>query len=348
MRIVIALLLCPIIASALGPMRTFTGANGRKILASFVAARGDTVIIQTTDGHQHVLKTASLSPADQEYVVTRGGKVGEVPGASPRPAPPSRAPAQEGGNGNYGGMALAPDWMPQRTETKRELLRSLAFYAKAVLEDAPPGKETVPGRLSDGFSWLMPVDQAIAALPRGAFKLGERKVEYTCFPANSLTLVSYGCNNFVDQGKTFNVLHLLLDAKRRVVSVEFVEQTPKKGLVYEEEGVMEPYYNFLTLTNNASTKKEVIYALKKTSPGVMMVQTVFRDKGYGGGGALMPGMPQLPGMPGGPGMRPDVARMPQNPSMFPGKVYEYVHWYLPAPLARCLLQIAEKNGVQAQ
>ena len=112
-RLIALLLLCPLSASALGPMKTFTDANGRKILASFVAARGDEVIIQTTDGRQHVLKTASLSPADQQYVITRGGKVGETSGAVPRPAPSSPAAAHASGNGNHGGMALAdccPRW----------------------------------------------------------------------------------------------------------------------------------------------------------------------------------------------------------------------------------------------
>lgn len=248
-------------------------------------------------------------------------------------------------------MTLSPGWMPQRNETKRELLRSLAFYAKATLGNTAPGKEPTPSTVG-GFSWLMPVNQAIARLPGGSFKLGERKVEYTCFPAASLTLLSYG-GSFTDQGKNFNVLHLLLDAKLCVVSVEFVQQTPKKGLLYEVDGSMEPYYNFLTLTNNASTKKEVVYALQNPSSAVTMIQTVFRDRGFGGGGALMPpGMPPMPGIPGqpggGPGMPPGVAKMPQDPSLFPGKVYEYVHWYLPAPLARCILKIAEKNGVQAQ
>jgi hypothetical protein len=344
MRIVIALLLiCPLIASALGPMRTFTDANGRKILASFVAARGDSVIIQTTDGRQHALKTASLSPADQQYVVTRGGKVGEPPGTTPRPAPP--APAATSSNSTkYGGMALADNWMPQRTETKRELLEGIVFYCKQVLGDTPAGQEKTPSQLSPGITWLMPFDQTLAKLPGRVIKMGERPVNNNCFPANSLTISSFQFKSFQDQGKPFNLIHLLLDLKRQVVGVEFVQQTPGRT-EYEIQGKLEPYYNFFNLTNNASTRKEVVYAvLPGGSSGVKCIQTVFRDYANDIGN----GLPQIPGIPGAgqPGFPMVNPTTPGATAQFV-KVYEIVHWYLAEPFARCLLEIAENSGVRA-
>lgn len=241
-------------------------------------------------------------------------------------------------------MALATDWIPQRTETKRELMESLAFYANEVVGDAAPGKETVPSQITQGITWLMPIDQAISKIPGRVNKIGERRVEFTCFPANSLTMISFQCNSFVDQNQTFNLLHFMVDAKRQVVGLEFVEQSPgKKYAHYEPHGKLEPYYNFFTLTNNASTLKEVVYEIVDLGrPGVKLIKTVFRDPPNGipngTGGAI--GM-QPPGMRPGmyPAGAPDFDR--------PGKVYEIVHWYLAAPFARCLLQIAEKSGVRA-
>jgi hypothetical protein len=249
-------------------------------------------------------------------------------------------------------MALAADWIPQRTETKRELMECLAFYANKVVGDAAPGKETVPSQIIPGISWLMPIDQAISKIPGRVNKIGERRVEFTCFPANSLTMISFQCNSFTDRNQTFNLLHFMVDAKQQVVGLEFVEQSPgKKYAPYEPHGKLEPYYNFFTLTNNASTGKEVVYLVEDAGPGVKLIKTVFRNffndipNGTGGsngagGGNLPPGMR--------PGMFPPGMVTPGGPSRdIPGRVYEIVHWYLAAPFARCLLDIAEKNGVRA-
>ncbi len=242
-------------------------------------------------------------------------------------------------------MALAANWMPQRTETKRELLEGIVFYCKQVLGDTPAGQEKAPLELSPGISWLMPFDQAMAKLPGRVINMGERPMINNCFPANSLTISSFQFKSFQDQGKPFNLLHLLLDLKRQVVGVEFVLQTPGKT-PYIVEGKLEPYYNFFTLTNNASTRKEVVYAiLSGGNSGAKCIQTVFRDVDNN----IANGLPQIPG--GGNGLRPGFPMVnPITPpaGIIPVKVYEIVHWYLAAPFARCLLEIAEKNGVRAQ
>lgn len=364
-RLILLALICPLIASALQPCRTFTDAQGRRLSASLVSVRGDQVLVQTQDGKQHVLKASMLSPADQQYVAMHGGQSAPgmppgmpdalrrmIPGGPPPPSPPAKpstppAAPSASSSGNHGGMALAPGWLPQRTETKRELLEGIVFYCKQVLGDTPAGQEKAPLELSPGISWLMPFDQALAKLPGRVINMGERRVNNNCFPIDSLTIASFQYKSFMDKERPFNLIHLILDAKRQVVGVEFVQQTPGKSAIYTTEGKLEPYYNFLTLTNNGSTTKEVIYAIlpPRNSGGAECIQTVFRDY-YN----LVPnGLPQVPG--GGNGLRPGFPMVnPITPpaGIIPVKVYEIVHWYLAAPFARCLLEIAEKNGVRAQ
>ena len=239
-------------------------------------------------------------------------------------------------------MALATNWMPQSIETKRELLEGIVFYCKQVLGDTPAGQEKAPSQLSTGITWLMPFDQALAKLPGRVIKMGERPVNNNCFPANSLTISSFQFKSFQDQGKPFNLLHLLLDLKRQVVGVEFVQQTPGKAS-YVIEGKLEPYYNFFTLTNNASIGKEVVYAiLSSGNSSAKCIQTVFRNLDNN----IANGLPQIPG--GANGLRPGMVNpIAPGASLIPVKVYEIVHWYLAEPFARCLLDIAEKNGVRA-
>jgi hypothetical protein len=78
-------------------------------------------------------------------------------------------------------MALADNWMPQRTETKRELLEGIVFYCKQVLGDTPAGQEKSPSQLSTGITWLMPFDQALAKLPGRVIKMGERAASESMF-----------------------------------------------------------------------------------------------------------------------------------------------------------------------
>jgi hypothetical protein len=165
-----------------------------------------------------------------------------------------------------------------------------------------------------------------------------------------LSIASFQFKSFMDQGRPFNLLHLLLDLKRQVVGVEFVQQTPGKT-TYQVEGKLEPYYNFFTLTNNGSTRKEVVYAvLPGSGPGVKVIQTVLRDWTND----VPNGLPQIPGsaVRPGPGMPPGLPMPMVNPVTpgalnVPVKAQEIVHWYLAEPFARCLLEIAEKNGVRA-
>lgn len=335
--------------------RPFTNNQGKRIMASVVSFDGSQVVLRTPDRKQYSLPVSTLSPQDQLFLGRQGGQspMPTQPGRGafqpmPNPTAPAPAPASGGSSGssvNLGGMALAPDWMPQRVETKRELLEGIVFYCKQVLGDTPAGQEKAPSQLSPGITWLMPFDQALAQMPGRVIKMGERAVNNNCFPANSLTISSFQFKSFQDQGKPFNLLHLLLDLKRQVVGVEFVLQTPGKT-PYVTEGKLEPYYNFFTLTNNASTRKEVVYAiLPGSSSGAKCIQTVFRDLDNN----LANGLPQIPGMPGGGnGLRPGMVN-PITPGASPQlvKVYEIVHWYLAEPLARCLLDIAEYNGVKA-
>jgi|GEM_PF-2402117 len=335
-------LLTTITTLADAPYRTYTNNQGKRITASLVSFDGQQVILRTPDGRQFPLALSTLSMADQQHVRGNAGK-------SP-PAPMPAAETAASASSSHGGMALASSWIPQRNETKRELLECVVFYAKQVLGNTPAGQEKAPSQLSSGITWLMPFDQALAKLPGRVIKMGERAVNNNCFPANSLTISTFQFKSFQDQGKPFNLLHLLLDLKRQVVGVEYVLQTPGKT-AYEIQGKLEPYYNFFTLTNNASTSKEVIYAiLPGGSPGVKCIQTVFRDFAND----VPNGLPQIPGSarPGRPGLPPGFPMPMVNPTTpgavpWPVKVHEIVHWYLAEPFARCLLEIAEKNGVRS-
>ena len=311
------------------PTRTFTDVNGRRIQAALVSVSGDEVTLRLANGQPATVNVNRLSAEDRRYI-------------SGMPPTPAGAAEQNPAGASYGGMALRAGWSPEVTYIKRELLESVTFYAKAVLGDKAPGKETTPGQLSNGITWLMPFDKAVATLPSRVIKMGERTAHNNCFPAGSLTISSFQYKSFIDQGRPFNLLHLLLDAKRQVVGMEYVQQTPGRTAVYDAEGKLEPYFNFFTLANNASTGREVVYAiLPGGGSGVRCIQTVYRDFAN-----MIPnGLPQAPGgRPGYPMVDPATAPA----LMVPVKVHEIVHWYLAEPFARCLLDIAEKNGVVAK
>ncbi|MFN0080512.1 MAG: hypothetical protein ACKVY0_28935 [Prosthecobacter sp.] len=241
------------------------------------------------------------------------------------------APLKIAGQTAHGGMALSPKWLPDKLETKRELLESLHLYASAVVGNAAPGKEPVPGTIVGPIRWLMPFDEAVRVLPERMNKIGERPVNLTCFPQASLTLASFQFKSFMDRNQPFNQLHLILDLKRQVVGVQFVEQTPDPGKVLwfpAPDGAREPYYNFLMLSNNASGGQEVAYQIVDAGAGVKLIKTVLQTNTGLRNKANMPGLPGFAGAPAG---------------MMPVKYKENVHLYLTAPLARCLLEIVDRN-----
>ncbi len=316
----------PLMALSAEQMRLFTDAKGRSLRAAFVSVQNGQVTLRLQNGQQHVLNISTLSAADQQWIRSQGAA---APAANQPPVAAASDPSE------HGGMVLAPNWIPDRLETKRELLESLQMYASAVVGNAARGKETVPSTIVGPIRWLMPFDEAVRVLPERMNKIGERPVNLTCFPQASLTLASFQFKSFLDRGQPFNQLHLILDLKRQVVGVQFVEQTPDPGKVIwtgGPDGAREPYYNFLMLSNNGSGAWEVAYQISEAGAGVKLIKTVLQSNTGLGARSRMPNMPNMPGMPMMPGG-----------AMGGGKCKENVHLYLTAPLARCLLDIVDRS-----
>jgi hypothetical protein len=205
-------------------------------------------------------------------------------------------------------MALAPGWMPQKLDTRRELLESLEFYAQKAVGNAQPGKEMVPTTLVGPIRWLMPLEEAVKTLPERVARTAEQRITQTCFPQGSLTWVAYQYKNFADRNQAFNLMLLILDAKRRVVGVQLRDQAAN-GVLWEPpgpDGSKEPYYNFVSLSHNGSSQNEVQYQVRSAGRGVTLIKTALYDHGK-------------------------------------RRYLENVHWYLAAPFARSLLDIVEKN-----
>ena len=312
------LLLVALPAMSAESMRTFTNAQGRSIRAALVSVQSGQVTLRLENGLQHTLSIASLSAGDQQWLKTQGG--GESPISS---APRSST--------SYGGMEYSPNWLPQTLTAKRELLESLDFYCKAAVGNAPKGQEPIPGTIVGGIRWRMPIDEAVQTLPQGVTKLIERPMVHSCLPTDSLVLCGFGFKSFVDHNQPFNQLFMLVDKERKVVSVQFVDQTGKNARwLPVPDGIREPYYNLVSLAHNGSTGKEVPYQI--LSGGVVCIKTAFQDRSMR--------MPQMPNMPNVP------QNMPNMPSGMGGmnassRIYENVHWYIPAPFARSILDIVD-------
>ncbi|MEZ5386192.1 MAG: hypothetical protein R3F13_11820 [Prosthecobacter sp.] len=294
-------------------LRTFTDAKGRSLRASLVTVQGKEVTLRLENGQVYTIGIATLSTGDQQWLKAQGTGASVSPASQPLP----------------GGMVFSPDWLPKTLTAKRELLESLDFYCKAAVGNAPRGKESVPATIVGAVRWRMPIDEFVLTLPRGHNKIMERPMVHSCLPLDSLTLCGFQFKSFLDREQPFNQMFLLIDKERKVVSVQFVDQSGKNIRWFPvPDGIREPYYNLVSLTHNGSSGKEVPYQI--LGGGVVCIKTAFQDKGM-----TLPAMPSLP-----PG-----AVMPGLPR---GRTYENVHWYIPAPFARTILDIVDvyrKAGV---
>ncbi|MBK8038446.1 MAG: DUF1080 domain-containing protein [Verrucomicrobiaceae bacterium] len=248
-----------------------------------------------------------------------------IPAAPKPPAPvveppkPAAVPAPSAPT-TYGGMEFSPNWLPQTLSARRELLESYDFYCKAVVGNAPKGQEPVPDTIVGAIRWRMPIDEAIRTLPKGFNKLSERPMVHSCLPNNSLINCGFQYRSFQDRGQSFYEMFMLIDKQRRVVSVMFRDNGKDIQWFPKPDGIREPYYNmFSELTYNGSTTQEVPYQILGAGNGVTCIKTALRKK-----------IITLPNMPNMPQMAPSG-----------GGTKENVHWYLPAPFARSILDIVE-------
>lgn len=300
----------------------FTDAKGRSIRATLISVQNGQATLRLENGLQHTLSIATLSAGDQQWLKAQGGE-------SPISAAPSASTT-------YGGMEYSPNWLPQTLTAKRELLESLDFYCKAAVGNAPKGQEPIPGTIVGGIRWRMPIDEAVQTLPQGMTKLIERPMVHSCLPTDSLILCGFGFKNFIDHDQPFNQLFMLIDKERKVVSVQFVNQSGKNAKwLPAPEGIREPYYNLISLTHNGSTGKEVPYQILSAGGSAVCIKTAFQDRTM-----RMSSMPNL---------QPNMPNMPNAQRISaPSRIYENVHWYIPAPFARSILDIVDvyrKAGV---
>lgn len=311
--------------------RTFTNSKGQSIIASLVKISGDDIVLRKDDGTDYTVKAATLSAADIAYLKTKGLVLPTTPdvAVSVPPASPktTETPTPSGrGSTTYGGMAFSPNWLPQTLTAKRELLESLDFYCKAAVGDAPRGMEAIPGAIVGSIGWRMPIDAAVQTLPRGFNKLAERPMVHPCLPNDSLTLCGFQFKSFTDHEQPFNQLFMLVDKERKVVSVQFVDQLGKNARwLPVPDGIREPYYNLVSLTHNGSTGKEVPYQILSGGSSAVCIKTAFQDRSM-----RIPNMPNLPPNMVSPQVMPSGSR-----------IHENVHWYVPAPFARSILDIVE-------
>jgi hypothetical protein len=293
----------PLLTLSAETLRLFTDAKGRTIRASLITVQNGQVTIKLESGQQHTLPVSAFSAADQQWLKEQQAVVSSGPPVS-------------------GGMVFAPNWLPKPTALRHELLESFEFYCKAAIGNAEKGKEPVPSTIVGAIRWRMPVEEFIRTLPKGYNKLTETRMVHSCFPRDSLFQAGFQFKSFLDREQPFNQLFVIFDQERRIVSAQFVDQNGK-GIRWfpVPDGIREPYYNMLNLTTNGSSTKEVPYQILAAGSGVTCIKTAFRDKTF-----------QLPNIPGAPQLAAPAGRTMEN-----------IHWYLPAPFARAILDVLDEH-----
>lgn len=273
----------------------------------------------------------SIKAGDVAVVVKFNGErsefVGDFPGGTRQlrglrgkligSAEPGKSPiVQPVGAGadstSYGGMVLGTDWQPRSTNVKVKELEELEFFAKMAAGDAAPGKEPVPDMIVPPFKWLMPLDEATKLLPRGVAAVPLKPFQNDGFPQGSLTIKCYQLRFFSDLDESFNLIYLITDRKLQLVSVQFKSQAKPLHILRDD-----------TL--------EVLRTLHP--PFAPFPAPPPKDGNIGPYNDFI--------NEGRPGAFYQV-RQTNDKSVTLVKLGN-VHWYLPAPLARCLLDIADKH-----
>ncbi|MEO6787433.1 MAG: hypothetical protein ABI318_14980 [Chthoniobacteraceae bacterium] len=243
--------------------------------------------------------------------------------APPPPMPPANPPqkaaaAEDPPDSEYMGMKLHAEWFPKRETKTTELTKDLARISHFTVGKREMGNDIRPGGIVWGLTWLMPIEEAEKSLPgleRSQMGAGTL-IAMPNWPQRSLLVRSY-YGKFSDPhtGEPFTEVRLMSDIKRHLVSVELLANHPK--LVRFEpafQGRKEPYFDFVAMGNNASTSNIVYYQdVSYGESGVACIHTLL----YHG-------------------------RWPLGQSL------DNVRWYLPAPLARKILEIAEPKAPELQ
>lgn len=153
-------------------------------------------------------------------------------------------------------IALAPKWMPDKRAMGEQSIKAMAFYARAALDGAEPGKEIVPTKILSGagwdLDWLMPLREAEKRLPPSVrMQMGGATVlKNGTWPQSSIYVKSGqgkfympGFETEVPSPAVYLEVFLICDQKQRLIGVE-VRADDRKG----------PSWNSLKMNNPAPRK----------------------------------------------------------------------------------------------
>lgn len=212
----------------------------------------------------------------------------------------------------FGGMDLGGDWKPTITHIKVKELEQLESLAKIALRGVERGKEPVPEFIVPPFKWLMPLNEAMGLLPQGVAKVPMQKFENDCFPCGSLGVQCFQYTYFLDLGARCNLIYLISDLKGQLVSVQLkAEAIPSKSLLDRPLEVLR------TLPNPYGPGAP-------TNDGSGGLYYDFLNEGEGS-----------------PTYQVRTTTDKSNALIHLMHRHKNVHWYVPAPFARVLVDIAE-------
>jgi len=246
-------------------------------------------------------------------------RVGGVAAAQPaapvapvpvQPAKPAqKADGQDAPGTEYMGMKLHPEWFPKRETKTGELTKDLARISREAVQGREKDHDIMPGKILWDLKWLMPVDDAAKALPgmERSQMSGAAVIITPNWPQRSLFARSY-YGKFVEPHtqELFKEAVLISDIKQQLVAVELIcNRPPEVKWEPKFNGSKEPYYDFVGMKQNASTRNIVYYQLVKYG-GITCMHTLLFE-----------------------------GRWPI------GKSLENVRWYVAPPLARKILEITE-------
>lgn len=246
-----------------------------------------------------------------------------IAGGSTAPPAPTAKADPAGSAATFQGMALAPDWLPERLGVDQKYTEDLRYYAQRVIAGEPNGGETTPGMIWGNLKWLMPVDEAIKSFG-SVTAVSSTRITNQSYPHHSLTLHNFNAR-IEDLGYKFNRVFLISDTKGQLVSVQFVAQAPK-NMVWLPHPVEDrnPIFDLVNVKRNTSTGNQVSFQIVPAGAGVKMIKLVLRKP-----------LARID-LPPGAGV-PQMQAAPVDL-----KWLEDSHWYLPAPLAARFIEIADK------
>jgi len=205
---------------------------------------------------------------------------------------------------NVGGMTFANYWKPSRTGMKSLLQDALVMYASAAVGKAEPHHEPSPGSLCGPLTWLMPLDEAIKTLPANHDRVVEQPMMFDCFPQSSLIVagVHVSGSSFVDRGQQFDWIYLVVDKQRRLVGVELVALSAKT-IVWRDGHPQGTQDPYYDFINMKNNAQAGRHIPYEILPAGRGVTLIH--------------------------------------TVLPGRTRQNVNWYLAAPFARVLLDLAQ-------